>query len=439
MTGPDGGSPDRPDDTDGGTERPPEGGPECVPDGEPRQVPDGGTDRESAGTAPGTGAIDLAYDLPEPGRRRLPRTSRRTLVFLVAVAGVVAGFAYDYAVLGPREGVVFGWDPAVHEWLFVLSLVVFCFYVLVPLAANPRLTRTYWRRLRNRPVGLASFLYLVAFFVVGMVGPVLVGPMSLTNFNPPYQPPVGLEAPKVFVTTCAGEVSGGQCHGSLQYPLGTDGIGRDVVTVVVHGVRIALEVALVSAMLVVPLATAVGTVAAEFGGRVDDVLMRAVDLTQVVPAFFVYIVAQYVYRPRLSMLLVVFGLLSWGSIARVVRSEAIGTREADYVRAARCAGAGRLSVVRRHVVPNVTNTVVASVTLLIPTLIIIEAALSYLALGDPTANSLGYAISAGLNTTEFPTYWWISTVPALVLVVTVVALNLFGDALRDVLDPRMDR
>lgn len=365
--------------------------------------------------------------------------SWRTLGFLLAVAAVVAGFAYDYTVLGPREGIVFGWDLALHEWLFVLSLVVFCFYVLVPLAANPRLTRTYWRRLRNRPVGLASFCYLVGFFLVGMVGPEVLGAPSVTSFNPPYQPPVGFDASNVFVTTCAGEVSGGKCHGSLKYPLGTDGNGRDVVVLVVNGMRVALEVAFVSAMLLVPMAMAVGTVAAEYGGRVDEVLTRGIDLLQVVPAFFVYIVAQYVYRPRLSLFLVVFGLLSWGSIARLVRSEALGTREASYVRAAESAGADRLWVIRRHVVPNVTNTVLSAVTLLVPSLILIEAALSYLALGDPTANSLGFAISAGLNETEFPTYWWISTAPALMLIVTIVALNLFGDALGDVLDPRMDR
>ncbi|PSQ16959.1 ABC transporter permease [Halobacteriales archaeon QS_8_69_26] len=363
----------------------------------------------------------------------------RTWAFLLSVAAVVGAFAYDYTTLGPRETIVFGWDLALHEWLFVLSLAVFVFYVLVPLVTNRRLTLTYWRRLRDRPLGLVSFLYLVVFFLVGMVGPEVLGAPSVATFNPPYQPPVGFDASNVFVTTCAGEVSGGKCHGSMEYPLGTDGNGRDMIVLLVNGMRVALEVAFVSAMLLVPLATAVGTVAAEYGGWVDDVLMRGVDLLQVIPAFFVYIVVQYVYEPHLSLLLVVFGFLSWGSIARLVKSEAEGTRQAEYVRAAECAGAGRLWVIRRHVVPNVINTVISAVTLLVPTLIIIEAALSYLALGDPEANSLGYVISAGLNTTEFPTYWWISTVPAVLLIVTVVALNLFGDALGDVLDPRMDR
>jgi peptide/nickel transport system permease protein len=275
-------------------------------------------------------------------------------------------------------------------------------------------------------------------FLVALVGPAFVGVPKI-GFDPPYQPPVGLSASSVDVSPCVGQATDGVCFGTMKHPLGTDGNSRDVVTIVVTGLRISLEVALISAMLLVPLATAVGTVAAEYGGWVDDVLMRFVDLQQVVPAFFVYIVVQYVFEPRLTLMLVVFGLLSWGSIARMVRSEAVQKREAEYVRAAESAGASRPWIVRKHIVPNVSNTVISAVTLQIPTLIVIEAALSYLALGDPTVTSIGNAISGALNQTEFPAYWWVSTAPLVALLITVVALNLFGDTMRDVLDPRMER
>lgn len=389
-----------------------------------------------------TGEVgDGDVELPDLDEIDGPRfwLSIRTWAFVGAAIAVLSGFLYDLLYLDPREDVVFGWEMALHEWLFVLSLVVFLFQVLVPLASRPKLVRYYLGRLRDNRVGFAAFLYLVAFTLVGLAGPAVVGSPSIASFDPPHQPPVGFGVDARFVSTCAGTVVDGTCQGSLQYPLGTDSNGRGLVILLVAGSRLALEVGFVSAMLIVPLATAVGTVAAEFGGRVDELLMRFVDVQQVVPAFFVYIVAQFVFAPRLTLLLVVFGTLSWGAIARMVRSEAIQRSQLGYVRAAEGAGAGRPWIVRRHVVPNVTSTVVAAVTLQIPTLVLIEAALSFLALGDPTVNSLGQTISTGMTAREFPRYWWISTVPTLLLVVTVVALNLFGDALRDVLDPRMER
>lgn len=388
-----------------------------------------------AGRGHGRG-IDLP-DLDAEGSDRRP-VSVRTVLFLAWLSVLVAGFCWDLFVLGPRDTVVFGWTMAVHEWLFVLSLSVFLFYVVVPLARRPTLTRYYWDRLREDRVGTAAFCYLVGFFVVGMLGPAVVGVPKVASVTPPHQPPVGVGVDARFVATCAGQEAMGKCWGTLANPLGTDGNGRDLVVLTVNGARLALEVAFVSAALLVPLATAVGTLAAEAGGRVEEVLMRFVDLQQIVPAFFVYVVAQYVYAPRFSLLLLVFGLLSWGSVARMVRSEAVGRRDLGYVRAAESAGAGHLFVVRHHVVPNVMGTVVAAVTLQIPTLVLLEAALSFLALGDPRVFSFGQTISVGIGTTAFPRYWWVSTVPGVVLVVTVVALNLLGDALGDVLDPRVE-
>lgn len=393
-------------------------------------------------TRPETGerGADDPLELPDLDEVDGPRLvlAPRTWVSLLTIAAIALGFVYDYAVLPARQGIVFGWDLVIHEWLFVCSLSVFCTHVLVPLARNRELTRHYWRRLRSNPIGLWSFLYLVGFFLVGMIGPAVVGVPQTTTLQPSYQPPVGIGVDSRFVSTCLGTVAGGACHGTLAYPLGTDGNGRDVVVVVTNAMRLALEVGFISGMLLVPIATLVGTVAAEFGGRVDEVLMRFVDLQQVVPAFFVYIVAQFVLAPTLTLLLLVFGVLSWGAIARMVREEARQRREREYVRAVESAGGSRLWIIRRHIVPNVTNTIIPAVTLQIPTLILIEAGVSFLALGDPTVSSFGWAISAGLTATEFPMYWWISTVPAIVLIVSVTALNLFGDALGDVLDPRRD-
>lgn len=351
---------------------------------------------------------------------------------------LAAGFAYDYAFLDPREALVFGWVFTPREWVFSLSLVAFACYVLLPLATDRERTRLYWHRLRGHPLGLAAFLSLVFFFLVGLVGPELLGEPRIRPVTP-HQPPVGVGVPTKYISTCEGPVRGGTCYGTWQFPLGTTANSEDIVVWMVHGLRVALEIALISAMLVVPTATFVGTTAAAYGGRVDDALMRSAELMQAVPAFFVYIIYQFVYEPSLLVLLAIFGVLSWGNVARMVRSEAVQRREAAFVEAAETAGASRLTIVRRHLVPNVSNTVVTAVTLQIPTFILVEAALSYLAFGDPDVYSLGWFISSVINPYEFPHYWWLSVIPAVLLLWVALALNLFGDATRDVLDPKLER
>jgi peptide/nickel transport system permease protein len=256
---------------------------------------------------------------------------------------------------------------------------------------------------------------------------------------PIYQPPVGFGVSEHAATVCSGSVSDGKCWGTFLHPLGTTNTGKDVLAFVAQGARIELKLAFVSGMILVPVATVVGTVAAQFGGRVDSLLMRYVDLQQVIPAFFVYLVAQFLYGGSLLLMVVVFGLLNWGGVARLVRSEALKKRETGYVKAAQAAGSSRLAVVRRHLMPNVANAVVTAITLQIPMLLVIETTLSYLGLGPMQGQSWGYLIETNIHDKNFPTLvWWSVAAPVGFLVATVVSLNLLGDALRDVLDPRTD-
>jgi peptide/nickel transport system permease protein len=181
----------------------------------------------------------------------------------------------------------------------------------------------------------------------------------------------------------------------------------------------------------------VGTVAAYAGGLVDEALMRYVDVQLVFPAFFLYLLLTYLFGGSLFMFILIFGLTGWGSIARLVRSEALQRREEEYVRAARSAGAGTAYVIRRHLVPNVSNTVITAATLLVPGFILFEASLSFLSLGDPTVPSWGQVIAAGRD--DLNTAWWVSTFPGLFLFTTILAFNFVGDAFRDALDPRQER
>ncbi len=404
-----------------------------------------------AEASPNSTAID--WEELDGGTRLV---GRRALAFVAGVAAVVVAFGYDRFVRASDLPPLRVWPAGVHEWLLALAFVAFACYVVWPLAADRDRTRRYWRRLRRNPAGTVAFGYIAVFVAAGTVGPALVGDPP-ANLLRQYQPPVFLTSYEGVTSPCVGEMVDKQCHGTWQYPLGTNSKGDGVVMIVVQGARIALLVALVAALFIAPLATAVGVLAGYYGGWVDEVLMRYVDVQEALPAFVVYIFAAAILGESLWLLLVAFGLLSWGGIARLVRSETLQRKEAGYVQAAREAGAGRLYVARRHLAPNVSSTALTATTQLVPTLILTEAAVSFLHLTDASLPSWGETLSHGLsgqyasfpptfspvgwNASMLPTFWekwWTASFTTLALVATVVAFAVFGDALRDVFDPRSE-
>ena len=360
--------------------------------------------------------------------------SRRMGAFLVVFSFLVGLFLYD--LLTSYEFAVGAWYTSKSlDWLFILSLVVFVFFVVVPLIQNRNQTARYWRRFRKNRLAVVCLGYLVVFFVLGTASLLVLGRPDL-HVSYGEQPPLfgTVEAGEVALN-CAGRVTGpaieNYCHGSLRFPLGTDGVGRSVVDLVVAGMGVSLLIALVTSMLMVPIATIVGIVAGYFGGWTDDVLMRYVDIQQTIPAFLAYIVLGLVYGQSLFLIIVVFGLLSWGGVARLVRSEVVQRRGELYVTAAESAGASRLQIVRRHIFPNVSSTVLTATTRQIPLLILAEAAISFIVvLGDENVPSWGQMIN------DLGELWWIWVFPLVFLVITVFSFSVVGDALRDALDPR---
>lgn len=374
-----------------------------------------------------------------------PLLGRRTIAFLGSVVLLGVLFCYDWFIVAgdqPTFGSQGGlsWDITRLDWLFVLSLLAFLFYILVPLALNRTQTKRYWRRFRTNKFAVVSLFYLIGFFVVGTVGPLILGAPE-TDLLTENQPPLFFTVESGSVAlNCVGDVTqagtSSLCHGSLQYPLGTMSGGQNMLTIVVVGMRVSLQIALISSMLIIPIATAVGTVAGYAGGLVDDVLMRYVDIQQSVPAFLVYLILIFVLNQSLFLIVLVFGLLSWGGVARLVRSETLQRREEGYVMAAENAGVSRVQILRRHLLPNVSNTVITATTHLIPLLILAEAAIAFLDLGPVALSSWGQIIAQGIEGQYFPQTWWISTIPMLFLLVTIVSFSVLGDALRDALDPR---
>lgn len=356
------------------------------------------------------------------------RLTPRTLVTVCALVGYLALWAFDSLArsshdpfLALETGLTI-WSremgitlaPTNVDWLFGLTLLLGVRYAVIPLWENPRLSRYYWRRIGRNRVGVVSLYFLVLVFLVGLFGPVVFGRPE-PQWELGHVPPIGF-------------------GGTWEHPFGTTRNGEGILEIVVSGARVSMQVGLVATTISIVLATAVGTTAAFLGGRVDDLLMRGVDLLMTFPTFFLVIFLVYVYGGNLFVLVLILAFTAWGGQARLIRSEALQRSEEAYIRAAQAAGASRWYVIRRHVVPNVSNTVVTAATLLIPVLILFEAVVAFLGFGDPSVWSWGRIIADGRE--SLASAWWVSTIPGVFLFLTVLAFNFLGDALRDALDPR---
>jgi peptide/nickel transport system permease protein len=335
---------------------------------------------------------------------------------------------------GPAEFAIIGTIDAV-DWLWSLTLLVGVFYVALPLYENPRMTRYYWREFRKNKAAVIALCYLGVILLVGLVVPRFVSPPEVQPLLQ-FQPPVWGAVPETVPIDCVGPVSDGLCHGTWAHPFGTTHQGKDILISVIYGMEISMQVGLIGMFLQLLIASVVGLSAAYFGGYVDEVLMRYVDIQITFPTFFLYLLVVFLFGGSLFLMIVVFGVLGWGGIARIVRSEALQRREEAYVVAAESAGASSRWTIRRHLLPNVSNSVITAATLVIPGLILAEAALAFLGLGDPSIPSWGEIIADGR--TDLDRAWWISTLPGVFLFLTILAFNFLGDALRDALDPRQE-
>lgn len=222
---------------------------------------------------------------------------------------------------------------------------------------------------------------------------------------------------------------------STDHWLGNDDIGRDILSRLIYGTRVALLVGLGATMIAVTIGVAVGATAGYFGGRVDFLLSRLVDTLMAFPLLALLLTLSTVFGPSLRNVVIVIGCTVWASYARVVRAEVLSLRERDYVLAARAAGASDRRIISRHIVPNAIGPVIILASLAIGSIIILESALSFLGLGvsRPTA-SWGTMLSDGRDFIR--NYPHISIAPGIAIALTVLAFNLVGDGLRDALDPR---
>jgi peptide/nickel transport system permease protein len=222
-----------------------------------------------------------------------------------------------------------------------------------------------------------------------------------------------------------------------RFPLGTDALGRDVASGLMHGARVSLLIGLVSTLVALLIGVPLGAIAGYFGGVVDDLCMRFTELFQTVPSFALAIVIVAILQPSITSIVLAIALVSWPPVTRLVRGEVLSLRSRDYVQAAITLGQRTPRIIFGQVLPNTIAPIIVMASLMIASAILLESSLSFLGLGDPNLMTWGYMVGAGR--TRLIEAWWISFFPGLAIFLAVLALNLVGEGLSDALNPRLAR
>ncbi|AGB15693.1 ABC-type dipeptide/oligopeptide/nickel transport system, permease component [Halovivax ruber XH-70] len=359
----------------------------------------------------------------------------------MVISSIVLTMLYVYDMeIQPERTPTFdaiGWDVTFEmiDYFFIFTILLFLFYIVLPLFQNLRMTMYYWREFRRNRPAVVSLIWLGIVFLGGIFGPLLMKAPEASIMHG-HQPPVFATMAEGNVPSCVGEVSGGMCHGTWEYPLGTTRSGKGVFTMIVYGMTISMKIAFITTTIVAAIGISVGTVSAYAGGWVDEILMRVVDIVLSFPTLLFFLLILYAFGANLTTFIIVFSIFAWGGTARYVRSKALSISEEEYIDAVRISGANTFQVVRRHVVPNTASSIITNLTLLIPGFLLAEAQLSYLGLGDPSIASWGQLIASGRSELDFAP--WIVLAPGIVLFLTILAFNFLGDALLDALNPQAE-
>jgi peptide/nickel transport system permease protein len=220
------------------------------------------------------------------------------------------------------------------------------------------------------------------------------------------------------------------------HPLGTDRHGRDTLSRLLHGARISLLVSVVGITLTGALGTFIGLLAGFLGGWTETLLMRLVDISLSLPGILIAVLLSVVFEPSFTNVIIVVVFLLWPSYARLVRGETLGIKQHEFVALARIAGCSNVTIMFRHIVPNLLPSILVLATLHVGYVIVLEAALSFLGVGlPPPTPSWGVMVADGRGLIEQA--WWISILPGIAILVTVLSLNILGDWVRDRLDPKL--
>lgn len=278
-------------------------------------------------------------------------------------------------------------------------------------AASPG--RAALRQFLKSPSGVGGALLLILIILATLLGPMLYPVDPLDLVGAPLMPP------------------------DADAWLGTDYLGRDVLSGLIHGGRATLTVGAVAALITIAIGLVVGALAGFFGGAIDAALVKITEFFQILPPLLFAMVLVTLFGAKLSIITLAIGVVSWTSVARLTRAEFMRLRDLDFVKASRAAGAGSVHLMLRVLLPNALPAVIVSATLAIGTAILFEGALSFLGLGDP--NVISWGLMLGQNRNYILDAWWAVTFPGLAIFLAVLAISLVGDGINDATNPRLRR
>jgi peptide/nickel transport system permease protein len=274
---------------------------------------------------------------------------------------------------------------------------------------------SFWKiMLRNRGAAI-GLVVLAAVIAVALFGPLLYSTSPWRMVQRPFLPPLAVDG----------------------FVFGTDALGRDVTAGLVHGARVSLLVGLVSTVVALAVGVPLGAAAGYYGGWADDLLMRFTEFFQTIPSFAMAIVLVAILQPSIVSIVAAIAIVSWPPVARLVRGEVLSLRTREYVQAAIVTGQSHAWIIWREILPNALSPIIVLASLMVATAILLESSLSFLGLGDPNLMSWGYMVGAGR--TVIRQAWWITVLPGIAILLTVLALNLIGEGLNDALNPRLAR
>ncbi|MFY9135272.1 MAG: ABC transporter permease [Bacillota bacterium] len=269
-----------------------------------------------------------------------------------------------------------------------------------------------WRRLKKNRMAMVGLWTIVAILVIAIFGP-MISPYSYSDQN--------LEEQNQYC--------------SSKHWLGTDDLGRDLLTRIMYGARISLTVGFLASLLNLTVGVIYGGISGFYGGKIDNIMMRIVEVLNAIPMLLYVILLMVILEPGLQNILIALGLVYWLGMARIVRGQVLSLKEQDYVLAARSIGASNWQIITKHLIPNAMGPIIVTATLNIPSAIFTEAFLSFIGLGvNAPMASWGVLASDALQ--SFRSYPWQLFFPAIAISITMFAFNFLGDGLRDALDPK---
>ena len=274
--------------------------------------------------------------------------------------------------------------------------------------------RDFWKRFSRNKGAVVGLAILVIVLATAILGPFLFPASPWEMAGAPFQPPFDHE-----------------------FPLGTDTLGRDILSGIVHGARVSLLIGFIATLVAVCIGVFLGALAGYYGGIIDDLLMRFTEFFQTIPSFVFAVVLVAIFTPSIVSIVAAIAIVSWPAVARLVRGEFLTLRTREFVQASVVLGQPARHIIFVEILPNAVSPIIVAGSLMVATAILTESSLSFLGLGDPNLMSWGFMIGAAR--TVLRTAWWMSFFPGLAILLTVLALNLVGEGLNDALNPRLSR